>query len=222
MPFLKTKQASSFLFFLCLALSSNSSFAFQRQVVVVKEVLTGDTVRLEGGKTLKYAGLQAPPMQSIIPLVREYGQKSKEFNESLVLGKKVSVEWGPRVRDEHNNLLGYVFLEDGSSVNKAILKAGHAKTQIVAPNLRYAAEFRGAELEARRKKLGQWKEEPENPFIKSAYIGEKNTKIYYFPTSPELERIPEANLIHFQSRVDAKAAGYRACSTCSEDQTQTF
>ena len=55
-----------------------------------------------------------------------------------------------------------------------------------------------------------------NPFLKSEYIGEKNTKIYYFPTSPELERIPEAQLVTFRSRVEAKAAGYRPCSTCKE------
>ena len=64
---------------------------------------------------------------------------------------------------------------------------------------------------------GQWEHEPPSRFGPNAeYIGEKNTKIYYFPDSPELERIPEAQLIKFSSRVEAKAAGYRACHSCHE------
>ena len=114
--------------------------------------------------------------------------------------------------------MGYVFLEDGTFVNLQILKAGHAKLRMPPPNKRYAADLRYGELEARRARLGLWKEEPENPYLKEEYIGEKNTKVYYFPTSPELEHIPEANFVRFRTRVDAKAAGYRACPTCKEDE----
>ena len=180
--------------------------------------MTGDTLRLKGGKILRYVGMQAPPRQSIIPLIRQYGETSFEFNRKIVEGQKVFIEWGPQIRNERGELLGYVFLEDGTFVNLQILKAGHAKLRMPPPNKRYAADLRQAELQARRSKLGLWKEEPENPYIKDEYLGEKNTKIYYFPTSPELERIPEANLVKFRTRVDAKAAGYRPCFTCKEDE----
>ena len=188
----------------------------------VQEVLTGDTIRLESGKTLKYIGLQSPPLQSLIPLIRQYGSEALEFNKKMVEGKKISVEWGSQIRDNQKNLLGYVFLEDGTFVNKEILKSGHARVKIVPPNIQHASLFRKLELEARRNKSGLWREEPENPFLKSEYIGEKNTKIYYLPNSPELERIPEANLVKFDSRVQAKAAGYRACFTCSESAESEF
>lgn len=135
-------------------------------------------------------------------------------------GKNIQIEWDAQVRDDQGRLLGYVFLEDGTFVNREILLAGHGKAINSVPNLRYTALFRKADLAARRENLGLWKEEPENPFIQSEYIGDPNTKIYYFPTSPELESIPEAYLIKFRSRVDAKAAGYRACFDCHEvDQT---
>ena len=87
---------------------------------------------------------------------------------------------------------------------------------ITPPNIQYTGTFRKLELQARRSRKGLWKEEPENPFLSSEYIGEKNTKVYYLPNSPELERIPQANLVKFRSRVEAKAAGYRGCKTCSE------
>lgn len=203
----------------CLA---SSAWALEKQSAVVHEVLSGDTVRLEGGKTLKYAGIQSPPLQNIIPLARVYGENALAFNRQLVEGKKILIEWGPQIRDEQNRLLGYVFLENQTFVNLELLKSGHARMRVLPPNLHYASAFRHAELGARRARAGLWKEEPENPFIKSEYIGEKNTKMYYFPTSPELERIPQANLVTFRSRVEAKAAGYRPCATCNEDEKSYF
>lgn len=200
----------------------HGAFALEKQTAKVSEVLTGDSVRLEGGKILKYAGIHAPPLQSVLPLVRQYGEASLAFNKNLVGGKKILIEWGSQIRDDQNNLLGYVFLEDGTFVNHELLKSGGARMRIVAPNTKYSGAFRQAELAARRTRIGLWKEEPENPYIKSEYIGEKNTKIYYFPTSPELDRIPQAQLVTFRSRVEAKAAGYRACSTCKEDENAFF
>ena len=200
----------------------NPVFALDKQSALVHEVLTGDSVRLQGGKILKYAGIQAPPLQSVLPLVRQYGENSLAFNKALVEGESLLIEWGPQLRDPPNHLLGYVFLEDGTFVNDELLKSGNARMRITPPNTRYSGIFRQSELGARRSKKGLWKEEPENPYLKSEYLGEKNTKIYYFPTSPELDRIPQANLVTFRSRVEAKAAGYRACSTCKEDEKSYF
>ena len=219
-----SKNFKSLIFFSLIALffAVPEIQAVEKQSVLVQEVLTGDTVRLEGGKTLKYIGLQAPPLQSLIPLVRQYGSAALEFNKKMVEGKKVLVEWGSQIRDGRRNLLGYVFLENGTFVNQEILKAGHAKVKIIPPNIQYAAAFRKFELEARRNRSGLWKKEPTNPFLKSEYIGEKNTKVYYLPNSPELDRIPQANLVTFTSRVQAKAAGYRPCFTCSESAEAEF
>jgi len=194
----------------------------EKQTALVREVLTGDTVRLESGKTLKFIGLQAPPLQSIIPLMRQYGSEALEFNKNKAAGKKILIEWGSQIRDDQKNFLGYVFLEDGTFINREILKAGHAKLRIIPPNIRYADEFQKCELEARRNRSGIWKDEPVNPFIKNDYVGEKNTKIFYRPNSPELDRIPQANLVTFRSRVEAKAAGFRPCSSCLESTDADF
>ena len=188
----------------------------EKKAARAAEVLTGDSVRLEGGKILKYAGIQSPPLQHLLPLVRQYGEEARGFNQKLVEKRRILVEWGPQIRDDQNRLLGYVFLEDGVFVNAEILKAGHARLALIPPNIRYAGVLRQAELEARRARRGLWKEEPQNPYIQSEYVGEKNTKIFYFPTSPELERIPQAQLVTFRSRVDAVAAGYRPCTACRE------
>ncbi|HTL70524.1 MAG TPA: thermonuclease family protein [Candidatus Eisenbacteria bacterium] len=203
-----------------LAGADGAQAAPARQSAVVREVLTGDTIRLAGGKTLRYIGVVSPPLQSKIPLVRVYGENALNRNRQLVAGKTVQVEWDSQIRDERNNFLAYVFLEDGTFVNEELLKSGDGRWKPTPPNARYAARLRQADLGARRGKLGLWKEEPENPFIKSEYIGDKNTKIYYYPTSPELERIPQSYLVTFASRVDAKAAGFKPCPTCREENRE--
>lgn len=190
--------------------------AADRQSAVVDAAITGDTVRLKGGKELRYAGIETYSPESKIPLSRTYGIRAQEFNHALVGGKSVQIEWGPKLRDKQNRLLGYVFTEDGTFVNLEMLKQGQARARIVVPNTRYAETFRDAEWQARKTKKGIWEKEPDDPRARKRYIGEKNTKIYYFADSPELERIPEAQLVYFDSRVDAKAAGYRACFSCKE------
>ena len=196
------------------------ALALEKQKAVVKEVLSGDSVRLEGGKVLKYIGVRSPALQSAIPLVRTYGENALAFNQALVLGKTVQIEWDSQIRDNLGNLVGYVYLEDGTFVNLEVLKAGHGKSKIVPPNAKYADAFQQAEFSAARDKKGLWQEEPQNPYLKRndiQFVGEKNTKIYYLPNSPELDHIAQGNLVEFRSRIEAKAAGYRACSTCKRN-----
>jgi endonuclease YncB( thermonuclease family) len=191
--------------------------AKEKQSAVVSEVLTGDTVRLQGGKILRYSGLEAPAIQSKLPLVREYGKASLDFNRSLVEGKTVEVEWDSQIRDKHGDLLGYIYLPDGTLVNREILEKGHAKAAITPPNTRHAGMLREAELVARRQKAGLWREEPENPYLKSEFLGDPITKTYYLPSSPELERIPAGHLQTFRSRIEAVKAGFRPCDACRSD-----
>ena len=59
-----------------------------------------------------------------------------------------------------------------------------------------------------------WEKEPENPYLKSEFIGDTATKKFHIPTCPLLERIPKAHTVSFNSRVSAKAAGYTSCPEC--------
>jgi len=156
-------------------------------------------------------------LQSKFPMMREYGEASLAYNKNMVEGRMVRIEWDARIRDDQKNLLGYIYLEDGTLVNEALIKAGHAKTRLLPPNLQKAGTLRRAELEARRSKRGLWQAEPDNPYLKEEYLGDSSTKIFYLPTSEELERVPASSIRMFRSRIEARAAGYRACSACRED-----
>jgi micrococcal nuclease len=148
-----SKTARLIFITLFLAALAGPAIAADRQKAFVTEVISGDTVKLRGGKTLKYANIQAPPLQSKLPAVRAYGEASLAFNKSLVDQKEIEIEWGNRLRDEQNNLLGFVFLGDGRFVNLEMLKAGHARAVVKAPNLKYAADFRKKDMGARLVKI---------------------------------------------------------------------
>jgi len=186
----------------------------EAQSAVVREVLSGDTVRLSGGKILKYTGLRSPAQQDLIVKVREYGEAAAQFNGDLVQGKPIRIEWDLQLRNSRGELLGYVFLEDGTFVNEKVLREGHAKLALIAPNLKYAERLQRAELAARRERKGLWVEEPKNPYLQKEFIGDTQKKIFYFSNSPEVESIPGAHRAMFSSRVDAVAAGYRPSEEC--------
>jgi micrococcal nuclease len=203
---------------LALSLISNPAFSAEKklQSATVETALTGDTVRLKGGKILKYIGLDTYSPESKIPQAREYGQRALEFNHQLTAGKKIGIQWGPKLRDKQGKLLGYVWLQDGTFVNEEMLREGWAKAKITVPNIDFADQFRDWEFEAKKSRKGIWLTEVIDPNSLKRFLGDKNTKIYYLPDSPELERIPESYLVEFNSRVDAKAAGYRACFSCRQ------
>ncbi len=178
-------------------------------------------MRLKGGKELRYTSLESPSPEKGVELSRQYGREALEFNRKLVEGKTISVEWGPQIRDKKNRLLAYVFLEDGTFVNREIVKNGHAKVRIAPPNLRYAEDLRKDELAARRAKAGLWLKEPDNPLISADMWGDKVTKTYFYPNSPELDEVPQSQLVKFRSRVEASAAGYKPCYSCRNHAAAT-
>ncbi|MFH1646058.1 MAG: thermonuclease family protein [Candidatus Omnitrophota bacterium] len=124
---------------------------------VVKWVADGDTIKLFNGEYVRYVGVDTPelhhPKKHIYP--EYYGKEAKKFNESLVLGKKVRLEFDVERYDKYGRLLAYVFV-DGKFVNEELLKGGYAKTLFIPPNTKYLAKFSVLEEEAKKAKLGLW------------------------------------------------------------------
>lgn len=134
--------------------------------VVVEEVLRCDTIRLEGGETVRLIGVRAfgnPARKKKISR-DEYGfvikekvdlevppeEQAREFTRELLEGKHVRLEFDAVQKDAGYKTLAYVFLIDGNTfVNARILERGFADLQIQAPNLKYARQLRDAYREGR-------------------------------------------------------------------------
>ncbi|MBU4332980.1 MAG: thermonuclease family protein [Candidatus Omnitrophica bacterium] len=142
------------------------------QDVVVKEVLSSDTFKLESGEKIKLIGLRAlkaPERKKERPERDEHGfrieepespltpveEKAFTFAVELLEGKHVRLELDNTKIDSNNNTLAYAFLlDDNVFVNKEILRNGFAHLQIRIPNTKYADQLREAYKEATIEKRG--------------------------------------------------------------------
>jgi len=126
-----------------------SASARAEEFARVKQVYDGDTIRLEDGRKVRYLGVNAP----------EFGEpfylKAKRFNESLVLGREVRLEFDRESADSYGRLLAYVYAAD-RMVNAALLEQGLAHAFFIGPNRKHNAQLLRLQGEAKRRRLGIW------------------------------------------------------------------
>ncbi len=146
-----THRLRSFCFFtvfLILTLSASLSLAASFQAVVVA-VSSGDTLKvLRSGKVIKVhlEGIDCPDKG------QDYAQQARRFTEDVAFGTQVAI----RTQDESlsGHIVAEVFLLDGRSLNRELVKAGLAWWDI-----RTARDSKLGKIErqARKKKVGLWK-----------------------------------------------------------------
>jgi endonuclease YncB( thermonuclease family) len=115
----------------------------------VKQVYDGDTILLEDGRRVRYLGINAPEFQEPFYL------KAKRFNESLVLGREVRLEFVEEGTDTFNRLLAYVYVGD-QMVNARLVQEGLAHAFFIGPNRKHNALLLRLQDEAKQRKLGMW------------------------------------------------------------------
>ncbi len=119
-------------------------------------VIVGEAIAVISGDTLKVlwtGGIEMVRLADIdSPKVGEpYGQEAKWFTEDHTIARTVIVTI--KGVDKFGRSVGEVFLEDGKSLNKELLKNGLARWRqehIEGP------VFEELETEAKRKKIGLW------------------------------------------------------------------
>lgn len=118
----------------------------------VAKVIDGDTIVLENGEKVRYIGINAPEITK-----RDcFGNEAKKKNESLVLHKEVILEKDVSERDKYNRLLRYVYLADGTFINKTLVEEGYAYASSYPPDISRQEELLEAQREAQKNKKGLW------------------------------------------------------------------
>lgn len=126
-----------------------------REQVRIIRVVDGDTVELEGGKILRYIGIDTPETKHPGKQVECYGQEAYKKNVSLVSGRMVELEKDVSEVDRYGRLLRYVYV-DGSMVNEILVRDGFAQAVSFPPDVFYQEKLRSAERKARQAQLGLW------------------------------------------------------------------
>ena len=182
---------------------------FAENLFWVKRVNDGDTIVLNDNRCLRYIGINTPEIEHGEKKAEPFGYKAKRFNQSLVFKKKVRVEFDKERRDQYGRWLAYVFLQDGTFINKKILERGYGFFLPRYPNSKYHLVLLNAQRKAMSGKKGiwhHWKEKGEG------YVGNKKSKRFHLKTC----RFGNAILdkVYFSNRWDAFWKGYAPCKKC--------
>lgn len=126
-----------------------------RSLVKVIKVIDGDTIQIEGGKTIRYIGIDTPETVDPRQGIQCYGAESSAKNKELVEGKMVKLEKDISETDRYNRQLRYIYIGD-TFINLELVKGGYAYASNYPPDVRYQDKFREAEQEARNNNRGLW------------------------------------------------------------------
>ena len=129
----------------------------------------GDSLRVEGIGKVRLLGIDTPEYRAssrdrfyqqrfAIPpdRLRLIAAQAKEFNRRRVKNRTVRLEPGRVSRDKYGRLLAYVYLPDGTMLNRLLLKKGLASV-FRRYDFRYKADFLASEQKARNNHIGLWK-----------------------------------------------------------------
>jgi len=176
----------------------------------VRKVIDGDTIELDTGEIVKYAGIEAPQIN-----LKEgsafYAKEAKKFNNKLVFMKKVRLEFDKEQKDKEGRILAYVFVKK-TFVNGELVKLGYARAHIVPPNEKYKETLIDYEKKAVEADKGLWQENKKD--TETFYVGNKRTYVLHRPSCKSVDKIPEKSKIIFRNRSDAIKIGYVPDKAC--------
>jgi len=138
---------------------------------VVVRIVDGDTIDVLSGKRLRVRliGIDTPEVHDGAKLNRDaqqsgrsretikaLGRLSSEYTRRHLLGEQVALELDVETRDRYGRLLAYVWLQDGTFFNMAIVRDGFAVVSTYPPNVKYVEILLACQREAREEERGLW------------------------------------------------------------------
>ena len=131
--------------------------AVPEETFLVTKVIDGDTIEIEGGKRVRYIGIDTPETVDPNRPVGCFGKEASSKNSELVLNKRVKLVKDVSETDRNGRLLRYVYIDD-IFVNDYLVAEGYAKASTYAPDVKYSEQFVNSERKAREDKKGLWSE----------------------------------------------------------------
>ena len=131
------------------------------ELISVVRIIDGDTLILDiNGKeeSVRLIGVDTPEIKDPRKTVKCFGKEASQKAKELMENKKVKLEIDTTQndRDKYNRLLRYVYLEDGTLVNKKLIKEGFGFEYTYQVPYKFQTEFKEAQKIAETNKIGLW------------------------------------------------------------------
>ncbi len=200
----------------CLDLSLREDQTYR-----VRRVIDGDTLVLENGLHVRYAGINTPELGHYIKDPVPLADRARQRNAELVEGKRIRLTFAQEPLDAHGRIVAHISSEstDGQplSLEETLLREGLARALGLGLSADEYGALKAAQEEARSKKIGIWgweRPKPEAGGTAYAYCASGDSPIFHRSDCPGAERIPPAHFMGYPSLEAAVAAGRRLCSQC--------
>ncbi|HEU5047993.1 MAG TPA: thermonuclease family protein [Rickettsiales bacterium] len=151
------------LFIYCFLLLPALAAQAQEEIRTVKSVINGKSFITDSGETVRLAGIEAPNAQEANTpshhgrLGEPLGDEAKQTLSSLILSRKVRIQYAVAKPDRHNRILAQVYDMQGHWIQGAMLEAGMAMTYSFTDTPSDVIEkMLAAEHKAQRKNIGLW------------------------------------------------------------------
>lgn len=133
----------------------------QNTSVSVLRIIDGDTIEVNSNGVLekiRLIGVNTPETVDPRKKVECFGKEASRFVTDILVGTSVSLEADASQgeRDRYGRLLRYVYLSDGSLLNKTIIAEGYGYEYTYNVPYRYMNEFKDAERTAQKLEKGLW------------------------------------------------------------------
>jgi len=181
-------------------------------VGVVAQVQDGDTLTLTDGRKVRLVGIDAPELEKEGQPAEFLAHQAKQVLTGLAAGQRVRLEYDRLRYDRFQRLLAYVYLEDGTFVNRELVARGLARVYTEPPNLGKREELLEAQREALEARRGIWLKalSQDEPF----YLANQRTFRFHRPGCHLAREIAPANRVRLTSKKDAYLQGFSPCRTC--------
>jgi endonuclease YncB( thermonuclease family) len=121
------------------------------ELVLVKSVISGDTISVTTFGRVRLLGIDAPK-----------GSAGKDKMSGMILNRWIRLESESPTKDIHSSHLAYAVTEDGQCVNTVLVREGLARVSAAEALARFG-ELKRAEVDAQRFRRGMWVNTPPIP-----------------------------------------------------------
>jgi endonuclease YncB( thermonuclease family) len=127
----------------------------------VRRVVDGDTVVIEPGVYLRYAGINTPETREVVEVSRPFGPEATAANRALVEGRSVRLRFGAHKLDRYGRLLACVEVRDPETgewidVGEELARRGLARPIYKSEEVPNREKVGRAVSQAREARRGVW------------------------------------------------------------------
>lgn len=151
-----------FLLLACGEQTAATSFCAIDEILpeyAVRNVVDGDTLRLQDNRRVRLVGIDAPEMGGRGRTAEPYAVKATRRLTALVKANNnhVSLRVAEQSHDRYGRVLAHLYSRDGTNLEEQLIAEGLAYHVVLAPNVALAECLAQAEQSARQQRVGLWK-----------------------------------------------------------------